>query len=383
MKKFCNVLFVLFLLGCLLLGLTRTVVFPKDINYYENRYASKIDAPSLSGYADGSFQDSLEDALSDQVPFAERLKKFFNLSSSYMTLELLKPCVEPEHYFKLGSVALFSDYLVLPMRNLEEIAPALDERADNLNQIFSAHPETDFYVYYIEKDYDNQFETGEQLHADDYLFSELSLPESRKGRFAISDFSEFSEYFYQTDHHWNYKGSYKAYCELLPFLGCDDAPLSPTGTREIGDFSGSKAAGTGIEGFHEMFSAYEFEFPKMDILYNGEPVADYGLQSSEYPADKVVSYGTFYGDDAGELVFDTHQDERENLLILGDSNDNAIVKLLASHFHRTHAVDLRNYEKFLGKPFALRSYLEENHISKVLLIGINSYFTSSDFALED
>ena len=32
----------------------------------------------------------------------------------------------------------------------------------------------------------------------------LNLPENRMLKYEIPDFAAFSEYFYRTDHHWNY-----------------------------------------------------------------------------------------------------------------------------------------------------------------------------------
>lgn len=78
----------------LLLGLARTVFFPKEINYYENRYANRAALPTPGSYADGTFQDQLEAALGDQTPFAERFKARYNDLSSKLTKALLKPVLE-------------------------------------------------------------------------------------------------------------------------------------------------------------------------------------------------------------------------------------------------------------------------------------------------
>lgn len=111
---------------------------------------------------------------------------------------------------------LFSDYLTYHTRDLKVLRPTLEERAANYNAIFAAHPDIEFFVCYIEKDTDINFETGERVYADDLLFSMLNLPENRMLKYEIPDFAAFSEYFYRTDHHWNYLGSYRAYRELLP-----------------------------------------------------------------------------------------------------------------------------------------------------------------------
>lgn len=108
----------------------------------------------------------------------------------------------------------------------------------------------------------------------------LDLPEDRMLEYEIPDFAAFSEYFYRTDHHWNYLGSYRAYRELLSFLGCTDAPLEPTATETLGEFSGSKAAGTGLDIFSEPFTVYRFAYPEMTVTRNGEPADDYGRQDA-------------------------------------------------------------------------------------------------------
>ena len=45
-KKGINFVFVGLILCGLLLGLARTVFFPKEINYYENRYANRAALPT-------------------------------------------------------------------------------------------------------------------------------------------------------------------------------------------------------------------------------------------------------------------------------------------------------------------------------------------------
>lgn len=317
-KKGINFVFVGLILCGLLLGLARTVFFPKKINYYENRYANRAALPTPGTYADGTFQDQLEAALGDQTPFAERFKARYNDLSSKLTKALLKPVLENGRYYRVGDVQLFSDYLTYQTRDLEKLRPTLEERAANYNAIFAAHPDIEFFVCYIEKDTDINFETGERVYADDLLFSMLNLPENRMLKYEIPDFAAFSEYFYRTDHHWNYLGSYRAYRELLPLLGCTDTPLEPTATETL-----------------------------------------------------------------GEIIFDTGRTDRGNLLVIGESYDNAILKLLASHFDRTYSVDLRYYRNYMGSDFSLSDYLRRNNITKVLLIGNVDYYISPDFALEN
>ena len=129
---------------------------------------------------------------------------------------------------------------------------------------------------------------------------------------------------------------------------------------------------------------YRFAFPKMSVTIAGEPADDYGWQDAALSGQLTdANYGGVYGWDNGEVILDTGTTGRGNLLMLGESYDNAILKLMASHFDRVYSVDLRSYEQDIGKPFRLAEYLREHRITKVLWIGSTTFFTSDDFMVED
>ena len=76
-----------------------------------------------------------------------------------------------------------------------------------------------------------------------------------------------------------------------------------------------------------------------------------------------------YGDDVGELIFDTGRRERPNILVMGESYDNAVLKLLAGHYNQLHSIDLRHYETQKGYAFNMSEYIRKNDISTVLFLG--------------
>lgn len=67
--------------------------------------------------------------------------------------------------------------------------------------------------------------------------------------------------------------------------------------------------------------------------------------------------------------------------MIGESYDNAVLKLLASHFNNTYSIDLRYYEAYMGQSFSLSEYLREHEIDKVLLIGNIDYYLMTEFQL--
>lgn len=382
--KIGNLLFVGIFMFCLLAGLIRTVFWPKDINYYENRYCNKIIAPTKDSVMDGSFQNSMEDALTDQILGAQSLKKIYNKMNSVFSDLVVAPVMNGNTgsyiNYKNG-IQIFNGYYMFATYELANLKERLQAKAANYNAVFEKHPELDFYVYFIEKDTDINFETGEKIEADAYLFSLLNLQESRKKTFEVNSFEDFSAYFYKTDHHWKHTGSYKGYTQIAELLGCEGELVQKGREVLIGEeFMGSKAATAGAEILKEPFYAYEYAFPTFRQI-TGPQGSDYGRQE-ELSVTGELTYGAFYGGDDGEVIFDTGNTERENLLIIGESYDNAVLKLIATHFNKTCSVDLRNYEFYKGCKFDFEAYVQEHRIDKVLFLGNIDFYTLNTFELE-
>lgn len=292
----------------------------------------------------------------------------------------------PQRYVVLRGINTFGgENLVYKNRPVDGISDRLKQKAEGLNILMARHPELVFYAYYIEKDTDIDFETGEKSGAYEYLLSCLALPEDRIARFQIDSFDEFQQCFYRTDHHWNHIGSYKGYTETAKLLGISEPLLEPQDDILLPyTFSGSKAAGAGAKNvFREDFQAYRFDYPEMVITINGTPAQDYGQQEACFAGQvKEISYGVFYGGDSAEVIFDTGMEDKGNILIIGESYDNAIQKLLASHFHKTFSVDLRYYGSLIGE-FSFSSYVQKNHIDTVLFIGNMDYYILEEFLPEN
>ena len=391
-SKIIDLLFVLVIVFFLGAGLARTLLFPKDINYLENRPANKVADFSLSGYLDSSFQSSVEDALADQVFFAQRMKDDYNQADSWLLRRMLGSVIQTyrDRYIPYHGEWIFQEeYLLYSPGGMWEGDTRYDGNLASYNAAFAAHPDVEFYLYYVETDLDINLETGKKSNVYDYIKANLAFPAGHVDSLEVDDFKTYSQYFLKTDHHWGYQGSYQGYTEILRMLAPEEAPLQPLETVALGTSSGSKAAAVGIFGFEEDFSAYRFAYPDMTITINGRPAADYGSQESWFaraaqgqPAtlEDNLRYSTFYGGDSGEVIFDTGKGTGENLLILGDSYDNAILKLLASHFDRTYSVDQRYYEEENGVPFDLGEYIAAHGITKVLAVGYSVSLRMAEFA---
>ena len=387
-RNLCNAVMLCCAAAVLLTGLGRTLLCPKDVNYYENRPANTVAPLTAESWLDGSFQDAMETALSDQIPLAQTMKKAFNDAQnkirydSMMRLSRRYPNV-PVQYDQF--LVYGGKYLAYTYRSPDVVTPGLTRHSENLNALIAAHPDVSFYIYMVEGDTNNNFPAGENNGAFEYLSSRLNLPAAQMQKFAINDLTTYERDFYQTDHHWCNVGSYRGYREIAAMLGCTDL-LEPLETVRVSDrFSGSKALAIGAqEQFFEPIDAYRFAFPNMSLTIAGEPADDYGRQDDALSGRlESVSYGGIYGWDNGEIILDTGTTGRGNLLMIGDSYDNAILKLIASHFDRVYSVDMRSYETDMGQPFRMAEYLRAHEIKKVLLVGNTTFFTTDETILED
>lgn len=386
MKKMLNGLMAVLVLGALLAGMALAVLRPKTVNFFENRPAEALPAFSAKAALSGEFQDALDTALHDQIPAAQLLEENWQTARSAMTLGavLRQTAARPNAYFAFNDLLLFGGDIVYKPIDAAHKMGELTAMAANLNGLFTAYPKLSYYVFYIEKDTDIDFETGASMGIGDAMLSLLWLPQERLACDPVTDYADFRARFFRTDHHWNRVGSYDGYLRLLELMGKTD-PIQPEGTETLTpSFSGSKAIQSGArEQFTEPFEVYRYSFPEMSVTINGKPFGDYGNQTDPAAlAQDAVSYSAYYGDDYGEVIFQTGNIGAGRILVLGESFDNAVVKLLASHFETLYAVDLRAYETDMGEPFRFGEYIEQHEIDTVLFIGNIDFFLLPVFHVE-
>ena len=385
-KKYSSIFFIMTILLILMGGLLNSVLNPDDINYYENRTAyrfSKIKMPEL---LNKKFQDNTELVFSDQIPLSTKMKqghKFVNGVVSNMIAKAAFKNNCQNRYFQLAQETTTFDcdqYLVYSQSFINSSINDYRNRIKNINEIID-NKSVEIYIYYIERDTDIDFVTNKKSDMYDYL--EKNINSNNIYKFEINNFNEYKEYFYKTDHHWNYKGSYKAYEQIIKFLTGDNPLKYEEEFCMETPFSGSKARYSGAKYFYkEPFCAYKFDFPNYEIYINGKK-SSYGSEEYYYyNRNTDISYGTYYGQDFGEVIINNNMPNEQNILIIGESFDNALLKLIASHFNKTYAIDLRNYEHENNKRFKYSKYVTENKIDKVLLIGNRDYYKAQEFNLE-
>lgn len=384
-KRIINMLFLMAIFLYVFASFCRPIFKPKNIIEQENRYANKFENISMNSFLNGTLQNNFEDTFSDQIILSGRLKTANNLFKGIIVDEMVKSYYKNHDlsYLKIDNVNFYGpNNLVYSTRDLNDLKQYYDDKIDNYNNLIKKYPKIDFYAYYIEKDTDINFDTNEKAKIYEYLQSRIN---AKRAKFEINSFEEFNNYFYKTDHHWNYKGSYKAYTSLLKFMNIKSEPKEGVEKCLNLSFSGSKASSSIFSNIlRDEFCSYQFDFDDMNITVNGIE-GDYGYQN-EYNSGQLtynISYGNYYGGDDGEIIFSTNNKKLDNILIVGESYDNAILKLLAEKFNTTISIDLRNYNHYMKKDFDFDYYVKKYKIDKVLFIGNVDFYTMSQFMINN
>lgn len=198
---------------------------------------------------------------------------------------------------------------------------------------------------------------------------------SKVGNFAsvcsmdIKSIEEYQNKFYKTDHHWNSVGALEGYYSVISML--KEEPIKDLKTYEIQDkkYYGSIARSAMNDSVSDYLSDIDVSL-EYDVLINGEKADEHfkprKMNLKDYKFyDYYVQY---YNGQYGEITYDFHQDEKENLLIFGDSFAWQIDYLLAASFNKTYVINL-NYDKYKNGSMDILKYVKENNISKILFLG--------------
>lgn len=383
-KKIIDIIFIICVFMFIGGSLVKSIIKPINVIERENRYANKYESISISKFLNNNIQTNIENTLADQILISGKLKS----ANNYFKGNLVKFYIDKyfknaNEYIYLSDVNFYGSTMVYKPIYMNNIKGDLNKKITNYNELISSYKNVDFYAYYIEKDTDIDFDTNQKTGVFDFLKSNLNV--NNISKFEINNIKDFNNYFYRTDHHWNYRGSYKGYTEVMNLLGFKNYKQYEEEVCLGNDFSGSKAMSSIFNKvITEPFCVYKFDFENLDITINGEK-KDYGLQS-EYISNSEttkINYGNFYGWDEGEVIFQNNNSKtKDNIIIIGESYDNAILKLLAESFNTTISIDLRNYEHYMNKKFNINEYINKYQINKALFIGNLSFYTSEDFIIK-
>ena len=355
----------------------------RTVSVLENRTLASFQPPTGESLLSGSWQENLETALGDHLPGSEQIRDSVRtlqaglLAAEREGIEALAPALRngytqlAEGYYSYrGDRHRIVEKPVFDPKDIRALT-ACAQKLDMPDDVRSC-------LYLIHNSRSVDFDHPEEAEG---ILDELRAvfsPDAASA-FSFRDYEEFSGWFYQTDHHWNRRGAYRGYTEILSLLKSGEQPVSPSETITFPFvFNGSYARQTHMLCADEPFEADAFSLPKMAVTLNGKRGV-YGrldaYRKGKYTEDPLTNhYANCFGGEYGEIIYENEQTGRGSLLLIASSYSNPINGLLASHFDKTCVIDPRYYAEWAGHPFDPVSYAAEKGLDTLLLLGDIQFF---------
>lgn len=364
----------------------------KTFSNLENRKLTTLSNLEGKSILNGDFQNTIENFYADQMPLGETLKEYYNIFKNITGSSLLVTLYQKSDSNTLIPLAngIYrlnkSDYLVYEPIKFEDIRKDLDKYLININKIYDKY-NIPTYVFYLNKDIDINHYQEISHYMQSNLNKKIKFDYFKVLNNDDNDYyGKYKKYFYKTDHHWNYQGSYEGYKIIAHLMQKESLSYQEEVCFNSLKFIGTKGKKVGDFFNYDNFCSYKFNLLEYDTYINKE-LKTYGNMESYYKGNYfhekgINHYAKFYGDDYGEVIYNFHNN-KENLLIFSNSYSNAVNELIASSFNKTYIIDLRAYEEDLDKEYNLDSYIKENDIEKILFLGDINFYSSDVFLINN
>lgn len=332
------------------------------VNLVDNRQAYRFSMPTMKSLISGEYQDSIDETIADQLPKYNYFKLLYLKIVNYTNIKTINllDLNKPNEYVKLSNIYLYNDYLLYGTEYDKDINNFIKETNNLID-----NTDSNVYLYFINTDLNHNFKTGELT--DTFNNIKNSVKTNNIDSLKYDSFDEYKEYFYKTDHHWNYKGAYKGYTDIANLMNLDTPKIKDTICVNK-FFNGSKFRDiAGLKIINDETCVYDFDLPEFDIYISGEKADDYGSPIGKLDQTNEITYAYLYGADYDEIIFINKEiNSDKSLLIYSNSYSNAINKLLASNYKKTFVIDGRHYN---GE--SMIDYIKDKKIDDVIIISNN------------
>ena len=324
-----------------------------------------------------SLETNIENRYNNYFPFYEKINSVFyntivTIDGLYLDDIYLKDNNDLDHLFYDKNNGLF--YLTNHYSN-KELDNRLNEQVEFYNDIKNKYPSVDLAIYiplrYSETKNKNVFDINSKM----YNFN--SKLDSRIKR-TVLDISDYTKYFYKTDHHFNSYGAEVVYHDVLRMFNLQNI-LNIIHKDVKEPYYGSMAKSVLQDYVSDKLTAIDTKtilgVNIHDELFKPLKIDDKSNKFYDY-------YVGYFNEQYDEIIYTNKSNYNRNLLIIGDSLAWQIDYLLAANFDKTFVVNMK-YGKWKTNNLELSSYIEKNHITHILFLreAKNIVFDADNFNL--
>ena len=326
----------------------------------------------------------LENEITNSFPFYNSLNGLYQNFNYYMNSFFykevpLKTNSDNEYIFYNKE----NDFYYLENQySKDELDKRLDMQVAMFNKL--ANLDIDMYLYFPTR-YELTKLKDNNLNSYVDIFKDKLSSKIKVANMDITSLEQYKNYFYKTDHHWNMNGALAGYYDIMDILGKVPVDNLEVVNKRERKFYGSMAKSV----LNNKTYDYILDVDKKldyDVLVNGKQASEV-FKPRQIRLDRDYLYYDYYvqyfNGQYGEICYDYHKDNEENLLILSDSYAWQIDCLIASSFNKTYVVNLR-YDKWKKGDLNLEEYMKERNIKKVLFLyeGGSMMFDQYNYNLE-
>ena len=326
----------------------------------------------------------LENEITNSFPFYNSLNGLYQNFNYYMNSFFykevpLKTNSDNEYIFYNKE----NDFYYLENQySKDELDKRLDMQVAMFNKL--ANLDIDMYLYFPTR-YELTKLKDNNLNSYVGIFKDKLSSKIKVANMDITSLEQYKNYFYKTDHHWNMNGALAGYYDIMDILGKVPVDNLEVVNKRERKFYGSMAKSV----LNNKTYDYILDVDKKldyDVLVNGKQASEV-FKPRQIRLDRDYLYYDYYvqyfNGQYGEICYDYHKDNEENLLILSDSYAWQIDYLIASSFNKTYVVNLR-YDKWKKEDLNLEEYMKERNIKKVLFLyeGGSMMFDQYNYNLE-
>lgn len=348
------------------------------ISQFENRRLAEVPVLSKAGLLSGEYFAKWETYLSDHIYGRNSwIRGYTFMNMQVLGKSSINNIVVGKDGFLLPLFAYDGKYDIMNNpENLGKMAVQMKELQDKVQGyggsfLFVGVPSQ---ASYHRAEYPSHFQNNGPLmdQTEKTMFSDLTkLGVSYIDMNTVFHKKPDVEYYYKTDHHYNFEGAYTTYYEIIKKVAQNTAlgirpPMEKSDLDIVtlpNPFGGSRN-----RQIYYMFPTEEhlkIAYPKQKVAFekynNGK--ADPKLYYLNVNPSAMVNYGVYMGGDWAETIIRTKNTKLPNALIFGDSFTNAIEPLLFNHFNETRILDLRHYTKM-----GLYDYIEQYKPDVVIMV---------------
>lgn len=356
----------------------------------EKRGLATVNSLSFSQTLDGTLLDKTDTILKDQFYFRDQLLQEYYKFKIFLNKVILgSDSKNGIQYLNDNVIELNGEYLINNILTYDEDKMNLAAaRGFNLNEFDLKYPNIKTYVYMptrIEEILEIPSDNVENCGGEYRNQFVINLNENiTVGYLQLDSINQHTEYYYKSDFHWNHKGAYQGYTDIINMIRNDYDIDEPRNIKEEVnypyEFHGNISSEIGMLGSTDTISDYILNGIGSFIRYadGKESYLDKVRENYSLNGNNSMhsDYDIYFGDNNSERIYDFNQQDKPNVLVFCDSYFNVIQEWFSSHLNKTIIIDLR-----ANKDFDMDKYIEKYDIDIVLVCQMykNLFFNGNMF----